>query len=189
MEAPSGPERCSSPDWGVCLCVCECKSEKELEFSFQCACVRLHVICKCVRWWVSMSRRQKAPCELMTHLSAFSRVCLGRMLFFRRCLSETVESGLRQVGRHSTALSKQPAGWSASTQQTLIHIPPLPPPPLCLSSLAFSLSLGSTTKLQHPKHLAECCWQIHVTSETLHSCGVTTMCFLDMIMHLITHLQ
>lgn len=57
-----------------------------------------------------MSRRQKVPCALMTHLSAFSRVCLGRMLFFLRRLSEAVESGLRQVGHRSAAPSKQPAG-------------------------------------------------------------------------------
>lgn len=81
--------------------------------------VCLHAICKCVCWWVSMSHRQKVPRALMTHLSAFSRVCLDRMLFFLRCLSDIVESGLRQVGHHSTALSKQLA--NTATQQTLIH--------------------------------------------------------------------
>lgn len=70
----------------------------------------------------------------MTHLSAFSLVCLGRMLFFLRCLSEMVESGLQQVGRHSTALSKQPAGRSSKPPFT--HPAP---PSLCLSVLAFSL--------------------------------------------------
>lgn len=83
MEAPSGPERCSSPDWEVCAYV-NVNQRKQCIHVLKSSCI----FCEADGAWCI----HDTP-ECLQSCLFVMRVFLGRRL--------------RQVGRHSTSLSKQ----------------------------------------------------------------------------------
>lgn len=102
------------------------------------------------------------PCALMTHLSAFSRVCLGVCCFscavFQRWLSQAYG---RWDATQQLCLNNRLD--DAATRQTLIHTPPPPPPPPSLRLSTLSLS-GLDNKITIPKALS---WMLLTNSHRL----------------------
>ena len=94
-------------------------------------------------------------------------VCCFSCVVFQRRLSQAY--GRWDTTQQLCLNNRLDEAANAATQQTLIHTHPHPSSSSSVSLTAFSLR-GSTTKLQHPKHLAGCCWQIQTAAETPFVC-------------------